>query len=113
MSNGLRRLLYALLAAWVLAAWVLGAVPARAGDGHTGWAASLYAGPAVTNRFSDTIEGKFRVTGAMKGFAVDRDIVNLGWDTSLAAEAQLTRYIFKDSYTTVAIGIGLRFHHFP
>ena len=92
---------------------VLAAPAAWAGDGHTGWSASLYAGPSATNRFSDIVEGKVRVTGVMTGFAVDRDLLNLGWDTSLAAEVQLTQYVFKNTYTTGALGMGLRFHHFP
>lgn len=92
---------------------VLSASPAWAGDGETGWSATLYAGPSASNRFSDIVDGRFRVTGAMVGLAVDRDLFNLGWDTSVAAEGQLTQYMFKNVYTTGALGIGLRFHNFP
>ena len=87
---------------------------AWAGDGHTGWSATLYGGPYTTNITSDIFtHGAFNVRGGMVGLAVERRLFNLGWDISFGAEAQITHYFGDDNYSTGAFGIGFRFDRFP
>lgn len=95
-----------------LAAVLTSSVAARAGDGTTGWSASLYAGPASYSRISDIFSGQGRLNGGMVGLAVDKVLVHLTDDLSIGAEAQLTEYAFGQTYTTGALGLGLRFDHF-
>jgi hypothetical protein len=47
-------------------------------------------------------------TGTMVGLAVDRQLVDLGWDISLAGEGQVTQYFFGHPNTTFALGLGLQ-----
>ena len=49
----------------------------------------------------------------MAGLAVDRDLFDLGWDVAMGAEAQLTEFSFGSGFTTMALGLGVRFHRFP
>ncbi len=63
------------------------------------------------DRFSDTVEGKFRVRGATLGLAVDRRLFNLGWGVSFDADLQATHNFGKTDYSTVAFGLGVRFHN--
>lgn len=86
---------------------------ALAGDGNTGWSATLYGGPVSYDRVSDIFSGRGRLNGAMFGLAIDKDLIDLGWDVSFGAEAQVTEYAFDQSYPTAAFGIGFRLHHFP
>lgn len=84
------------------------------GIAHAGpWSATLYAGISSDRRFSDITSGKVNVRGGMVGLAVDRDLFNLGWDVSVAAEGQLTEYSYGSGFTNFALGLGLRFHKFP
>jgi hypothetical protein len=45
----------------------------------------------------------------MVGVAVDRKLLYLGSDISLAAEGQVTQYFFGHRNTTFALGLGLQF----
>lgn len=100
---------------WLTAIFVTAVVfavsPAAAGNGNTGWSATIYAGPSTNDRFSDSIEGKFRVRGATLGLAVDRRLFNLGWGVSFDADLQVTHNFGKTDYSTVAFGLGVRFHN--
>ena len=86
---------------------------AYAGNNKAGWSVTLYGGPASHSRVSDIFQGLGHLNGGMVGLAVDKDLFDLGWDISVAAEAQLTGYLFDTYYGTGALGIGVRFHHFP
>lgn len=97
----------------MLAQILLGASAAYAGNGHTGWSATLYGGPVSYSRASDIFNGRGRLNGGMFGLAVDKKLVNLGWDISIGAEGQVTEYFVTHTYTTFALGLGLRFDRFP
>lgn len=89
------------------------APPAWAGDGRTGWSATLYGGIASNSRASDIVSGQGRIDGGLVGFVVDKDLLNLGWDIHLGAEAQVTQYFAGDAYSVGSLGLGLRFDRFP
>jgi hypothetical protein len=57
--------------------------------------------------------GEFTVNGGMAGLAVDRGLFRLGSGISLAGEIQLTHFFGKYTYSTGAVGLGLRFDEFP
>lgn len=103
---------YARRASIVVAAMIV--VMLAGGAAQAGpWSATLYAGVSSDRRFSDITSGKVDVRGGMVGLAVDRDLFNLGWDVSVGAEGQLTEYSFGSGFTNIALGLGLRLHHFP
>lgn len=88
---------------------VLGTSGAWAGDGHTGWSATLYGGPWTQRVVSQiVVDGNFDVSGGMVGMAVDRRLVRLGWGISLAAEGQVTQNFAGPAFTTFAAGLGFR-----
>lgn len=95
----------------VLTAFV--AAPAWAGDGHTGWSTVLYGGIASNSRASDIVSGNGNLDGGMAGLAVDKSLLNLGWDIHVGAEAEITEYFAGDTYTVGSLGLGLRFGRFP
>lgn len=49
----------------------------------------------------------------MIGLAVDRQLGELGWGFSLDGEGQVTHFAGDRNYTTLNLGLGLRFHDFP
>jgi hypothetical protein len=86
-----------------------GRVIADSADGP--WSATLYAGPATTKFLLAVLSsGSYRPTGAMAGLAVDRKLVPLGWDISLALEGQVTQTFFGQRDTTFALGPGIVAH---
>ena len=101
------------LAVLTLVLFLLPVRYARAGDGKTGWSATIYGGPASYSRVSDIFQGDGRINGGMVGFAVDKDLIHLSRDVVIGAEGQLTGYVFDHYYGTAAVGIGLRFDRFP
>lgn len=86
-----------------------GTAGALAGDGTGPWSSTLYYGPSTTKYFGAVLQ-KFNMhpTGTMIGLAVDRRLIDFGWDISLAGEAQLTQYFFGHPDTTAALGVGLQ-----
>ena len=67
------------------------------------WSATLYLGPASTKYAVATFMSlNMHPTGVMAGLAVDRKLLYLGYDISLAAEGQVTQYFFGHEDTTFA-----------
>ncbi len=112
IPGGSRTLNARWLRALILAPNLLAASAAHAADGN-GWSATLYGGPASYSRASDIFNGRGRLNGAMFGLAVDKRLIDLGSGISIGAEGQVTEYAITHTYTTVALGLGLRFDRFP
>jgi hypothetical protein len=49
----------------------------------------------------------------MFGLAVDRRLARLGWGFELGAEGQITQFAFGHTYSTIQLGLGVRFSDFP
>lgn len=89
-------------------ATIVAAQAAHSGDGP--WSGTLYFGPSSTKYFvAAALSLKLQPTGGMAGLAVDRKLLYLGSDISLAAEGQVTQYFFGHKNTTFALGLGLQF----
>jgi hypothetical protein len=92
-------------------ALVLLSSPAFAGNGDTGWSATFYGGPWTQHVVSDIVsKGDYKVEGALVGLDVDRRIFRLGWGFDFGAEGQVTQNFDGPSFTTFALGIGLRWN---
>ncbi len=97
---------------------LMAAIPfsgARAIEDDDPWSATLYAGPS-SNKFLTQIyrDGQLNPDGDMIGLALDRRLVTLGWGFTLEGEGQVLQSSAHGlSYTTFALGLGLRFHNFP
>jgi hypothetical protein len=97
---------------------LMAAIPfgaARAIENDQPWSATLYAGPS-TNKFLTQIyrDGQFDSDGDAIGLAVDRRLFTLGWGFTFEGEGQVLQTSAHSlSYTTFALGLGLRFHNFP
>lgn len=88
---------------------ISGTTSALASDGHTGWSATLYGGPATQRIFTQIVgDGKFDVNDGMIGLAVDKRLIRLGWGISIAGEGQVTQFFGTHAYDTFALGVGLR-----
>lgn len=92
-------------------------VPAAAlaapGYAYGPWSLTIYAGPSTNSFFSHIFQGHFRVNGGMAGAAGDVRLWALGNGFSFAAEGQLTQFAGQHSYTTAALGVGMRYDHYP
>jgi hypothetical protein len=84
---------------------------ARSNEVSDPWSATLYYGPSTTKFFGAVLQGfDMEPTGTMAGLALDRSLLDLGWDISIGGEVQVTQYFFGHKDTTVAGGLGLQFH---
>ena len=101
----------AIAAAAILAASMVPA--AAAADDTNPLSLTLYGGPATNQIFTDVIAGRFHWSGGLVAIAGDRRLAYLGWGWTLVAEGQLQQFTFGHNYNSVALGLGLEFHHFP
>jgi hypothetical protein len=95
---------------WVagIVAIVAAMMPLRAEDRP--WSVSVYYGPATTKYFCAFLQTfDMHPTSTMLGVALDRRLLPLGYDISIAAEAQATAYFFGHTNTTYGLGLGLQF----
>lgn len=98
----------------VLAATAAGSSSAYAGNGNTGWAATVYGGPWTQRVVSQIVgDGNFDTSGGMVGLTVDRRLFRLGWGFSAAAEGEVTQNFDGPVFTTFGLGLGFRFDGFP
>jgi hypothetical protein len=97
----------------LMAAVPLGA--ARAVENDQPWSATLYAGPSSNKFLTQTLrDGRLDPDGDAIGLALDRRLLTLGWGFTFEGEAQVLQTSAHSlSYTTFALGLGLRFHNFP
>jgi hypothetical protein len=73
------------------------------------WSVTLYYGPSTTKFVGATLRSmEPQWSNAMAGLAIDRKLAYLGYDISLAAEAQVTQYMFENTDTTFALGLGFQ-----
>jgi hypothetical protein len=70
---------------------------------------TFYGGPATRQFVSEIIQGHFNVDGTMLGLAYDRQLADLGAGFDLEAEVQVTHFFMNPSYSTVAVGVGVRY----
>ncbi len=83
------------------------------------WSITVYGGPATYTVFTQIVAGKTRLNGGMLSIAADRRLAYLGWGWNLLGEVQFQQFAFGTSYTTgsaypsIALGLGVEYHHFP
>jgi len=103
-----------LTAVTIAAAVLFGASEAFAGNGNTGWTATLYGGPWTQRVVSEIVgDGNYDVHGAMVGLAVDKRFFRLGWGFSVGGEGEVTQNFGRAKFTTFGLGLGFRFDAFP
>ncbi|MEI9889086.1 MAG: hypothetical protein WDN08_21795 [Rhizomicrobium sp.] len=86
------------------------------------WSVTVFGGPVTYTIFTETLHGEARFNSGMIGIAVDRRLAYLGWGWNLIGEAQVQQFAARDSkdfyegsgnYTSIALGLGVEYHHFP
>jgi hypothetical protein len=94
---------------WVFAIAVATISAVHADEKDHPWSATVYYGPSTTKYFFAVLQ-KFNMqpTGTMLGLAVDRNLIYLGDDIYVGAEAQVTQFFFGHTDTTGAAGLGFR-----
>jgi hypothetical protein len=103
MGNPMLRIIAAICVTAVVAV-----MPASARERP--WSVSVYYGPASTKYFCAFLQDwNMHPTATMLGVALDRRLVDLGYDISLAAEVQAGTYFFGHTNVTYGAGLGLQF----
>ena len=77
------------------------------------WSITAYGGPATYTIFTQTISGHAKLDGGMISIAADRRLAYLGWGWNLVGEVQIQQFVFGPSYPSIALGLGVEYHHFP
>lgn len=78
------------------------------------WTGTLYAGPATASSSSEIFfHGDLHPDAAMVGLALDRHLWAIGGGFNLEGEGQVTRFAGDRNYTTLALGLGLRYDMAP
>lgn len=87
---------------------------ALAGDGNTGWTATVYGGPWTQRVVSQIVEdGYYDVSGGMIALAIDKRLFRLGAGFSISAEGEIAQNFGGSTFTTFGLGLGLRYSDFP
>jgi hypothetical protein len=92
-----------------LTALVAAVGAARAVPSNGPWSVTAYFGPSTTKFFGAVFtSGRMQPNAAMLGLAGDGRLFYLGQGISIAAEAQVTQYVFGHRNTTFALGLGFQ-----
>ena len=82
---------------------------AHAAPSNGPWSVTVYFGPATTKFFGAVFtSGRMQPNAAMLGVAGDGRLLYLGQGVSLAAEGEITQYVFGHRNTTFSFGLGFQ-----